>query len=93
MRHPALTRLSACTDAREGEVLELIAAGATNSAIAERLVIAEHTVKSHVKHILRKLGAANRPRSSRWRPAWMTVLTTGCGKRRLWRRMVSDRAH
>ena len=46
--------------AREGEVLELMAAGATNGAIAERLVIAEHTVKSHVKHILRKLGAVNR---------------------------------
>jgi DNA-binding CsgD family transcriptional regulator len=46
--------------AREGEVLLLIAAGATNGAIAEQLVIAEHTVKSHVKHILRKLGAVNR---------------------------------
>ncbi len=46
--------------ARESEVLELMVAGATNSAIAETLVIAEETVKSHVKHILRKLGAVNR---------------------------------
>jgi DNA-binding NarL/FixJ family response regulator len=46
--------------AREAEVLELIVAGATNSAIAKALVITEDTVKSHVKHILRKLGAANR---------------------------------
>jgi DNA-binding CsgD family transcriptional regulator/GAF domain-containing protein len=45
---------------REREVLGLIAAGATNSAIAEKLVITEGTVKSHVKHILRKLGATNR---------------------------------
>jgi DNA-binding CsgD family transcriptional regulator len=45
---------------REREVLRMIAVGATNSAIAEALVITEGTVKSHVKHILRKLGAANR---------------------------------
>ncbi|WP_261574134.1 helix-turn-helix transcriptional regulator [Frankia gtarii] len=46
--------------ARESEVLELMVVGATNGAIAETLVISEDTVKSHVKHILRKLGAANR---------------------------------
>jgi len=45
---------------REREVLELMVAGAKNQAIAERLVITEGTVKSHVKHILRKIGAVNR---------------------------------
>jgi DNA-binding CsgD family transcriptional regulator/transcriptional regulator with GAF, ATPase, and Fis domain len=45
---------------RELEVLELMAAGASNSEIADRLVISVGTVKSHVKHILRKLRAANR---------------------------------
>jgi DNA-binding CsgD family transcriptional regulator len=45
---------------REAEVLHLMVGGATNRAIAARLVIAEDTVKSHVKHILRKLGVANR---------------------------------
>jgi DNA-binding CsgD family transcriptional regulator len=45
---------------REREVLQMIAVGATNNAIAQALVITEGTVKSHVKHILRKLGAANR---------------------------------
>lgn len=46
--------------AREQEVIELVSAGATNQEIANALVISESTVKSHVKHILRKLGAANR---------------------------------
>jgi DNA-binding CsgD family transcriptional regulator len=45
---------------RELAVLELMVAGAKNRAIAEELVITEGTVKSHVKHILRKLGAVNR---------------------------------
>jgi LuxR family transcriptional regulator, regulator of acetate metabolism len=45
---------------REIEVLRLMATGETNAGIAARLIISEGTVKSHVKHILRKLGAANR---------------------------------
>jgi DNA-binding CsgD family transcriptional regulator len=45
---------------RQHEVLALLAGGATNAEIADRLTVAETTVKSHVKHILRKLGAANR---------------------------------
>jgi DNA-binding CsgD family transcriptional regulator len=45
---------------REREVITLIVSGQSNSAIAERLVISEGTVKSHVKQILRKLGAVNR---------------------------------
>jgi DNA-binding CsgD family transcriptional regulator len=45
---------------RELEVLALLAEGATNSQIAEELVVAQSTVKTHVKHILRKLGVANR---------------------------------
>jgi DNA-binding CsgD family transcriptional regulator len=46
--------------AREREVMALLVTGQTNSAIAEQLVISEGTVKSHVKQILRKLGAVNR---------------------------------
>lgn len=45
---------------REEEVLALMATGATNDRIAERLVIATGTVKSHVKQILRKLDVENR---------------------------------
>jgi LuxR family maltose regulon positive regulatory protein len=45
---------------RELEVLGLLAAGRSNPAIAEELVITLDTVKRHVTHILDKLGAANR---------------------------------
>jgi DNA-binding CsgD family transcriptional regulator len=45
---------------RELEVLAVMAGGVSNAGVAEQLVIAEGTVKSHVKHILRKLRAANR---------------------------------
>ncbi len=45
---------------RELEVLRLMARGNTNLAIAKALVVAEGTVKYHVKNILRKLRAANR---------------------------------
>jgi DNA-binding NarL/FixJ family response regulator len=45
---------------REREVLEHVLAGLGNRAIAERLCITEETVKSHVKSILRKLGARDR---------------------------------
>jgi DNA-binding NarL/FixJ family response regulator len=45
---------------RERQVLDLVATGATNAAIARRLVVSDHTVKSHVEHILAKLGAVNR---------------------------------
>ena len=52
--------------ARQAEVLKLLAEGATNAEVAERLVISEHTIKSHVKHILRQLGAANRTEAVAW---------------------------
>ena len=45
---------------REGEVLRLLAVGATNAQIADQLVVSESTVKTHVRHILRKLRAVNR---------------------------------
>jgi DNA-binding CsgD family transcriptional regulator len=57
---PAPHGLDGLLTRRELEVLELMAAGASNAEIAERLVISVGTVKSHVKHILRKLRAANR---------------------------------
>ena len=45
---------------RELEVLEMLAAGRSNQAIARELVVTLDTVKKHVSHVLGKLGAANR---------------------------------
>lgn len=43
--------------AREREILEFVALGMTNSAIADRLTISVNTVRNHVQNILAKLGA------------------------------------
>jgi len=45
---------------REQEVLSLLAEGASNQQIADRLVISLNTAKRHVRHILVKLSATNR---------------------------------
>ena len=49
---------------REHEVLELIAAGYSNKRIALELGIAEKTVKTHVGHLLAKLGVADRTQAA-----------------------------
>lgn len=45
---------------REREILQLIAEGLSPREIAEQEVTSEHTVRTHVKHIYRKLGATTR---------------------------------
>ena len=50
--------------AREQEVLELIGHGFPNKRIAQKLGIAEKTVKTHVSHVLAKLGVADRTQAA-----------------------------
>jgi two-component system, NarL family, response regulator LiaR len=57
---PAPERLTA----REQEVLALIARGFSNKRIARELGIAEKTVKTHVGHVLAKLGVADRTQAA-----------------------------
>ena len=45
---------------RECEVLRLVAKGMSDRAIAEQLVLSEHTVHRHVANILAKLGCTSR---------------------------------
>ncbi|MGN6677657.1 MAG: LuxR C-terminal-related transcriptional regulator [Streptosporangiaceae bacterium] len=56
---PVLTR-------RELDVLKLVALGLSNTEIAQRLVLSEHTVHRHLANILRKLDLSSRAAAAAW---------------------------
>ena len=58
--HPEAGSRTEVLSEREREVLSLMAKGLANREIGERLWIAEATVKTHVTHILAKLGQSDR---------------------------------
>ncbi len=63
--HPPNAHEAELTD-QEQRILERIAGGLSNKAIARELDIAEGTVKVHVKHILRKLNLKSRVEAAVW---------------------------
>lgn len=77
-------KVGSLTD-REREVLCLVAAGATNCAIATRLFISPKTASVHVSHILTKLGAATRTEAAAYAHAaglvqpWGSTQLAGLG--------------
>jgi len=61
---PAVPGLAEPLTSRELEILAMLVAGMPNQAIAEDLFVTVFTVKKHVSHVLRKLGAANRTQAA-----------------------------
>lgn len=66
MRKPSIDDIAGNLTARELQVIQMIAEGLSNKMIANKLDIAESTVKVHVKHILNKTGLRTRVEAAVW---------------------------
>jgi two-component system nitrate/nitrite response regulator NarL len=64
---------------REGEVLRALSEGCSNRAIATRLFISEHTVRAHLRCIMRKLGVTNRVQAAAL--AWQAMSIQGLDRK------------
>ena len=51
---------------RELEILALVSIGANNEAIAEKLFVSPHTVKTHLYHIFKKINVPSRLQAALW---------------------------
>ena len=60
---------------REGDILQLVAQGLSNLDIAEKLIISERTVRTHISHILEKLHLENRTQAALYalKQGWTTL--------------------
>ncbi len=63
---PSISPLAVSLSEREKEVLVEIGIGSTNDQIADHLCISQHTVKSHVYRIFRKINVPNRLQAALW---------------------------
>lgn len=59
---------------QELTILHFVAEGETNEAIAKRLYLSVHTIKTHVYHIFRKIGVSNRIQAVNWMTDKKSVL-------------------
>ncbi len=65
-RAPSSRKLEIKLTKRERQILKLIKNGATNSDIAKVLEVSEHTVKSHLYNVYKKIGVRNRLEANNW---------------------------
>ncbi len=71
-RKPVTSKITADLTRREFQILSCLRDGATNQQIAEKLTVSEHTIKSHLYNIYKKLSVRNRLEASNWARSYIT---------------------